>query len=254
VTGVETFKALAPELLRAHVDGDPQLLALVRKALIGLQHYDLPLGVKIVPDPLFPSTCWVMAVAGELKPPNAWLKSPWQQSHLSKQWERRFRTAVTKTEGVASWEGLELLGRRPVCHDRMHIQVVRLVPSVRNFIRDDDNTSFATKQFSDALKRVGLIKEDRREWYTAAPLLQDVSPIAVPASDRKGRPTTAGVAVVLFILRPTTVAGLLPGVPDADRSQYAPAHREETHVARRTEAGRTDAGRRRRPRARAVDV
>lgn len=202
MTGVETFHAIAPELLAAAAAGDDpsKLLALVRRALAGLQHYDLPVGWKDVQDPLFPTTAWVAAFHVKLQSPNYFMRDFRIRSSLRKQWNRELQNMLVKVEQVASFTGLKLLDRAPRCGDRMAIQVVRLVPSVREFLRDDDNAAFSCKQLGDALQDVGLIKEDRREWLTPAPLLQDVSPI--------GRPVT------LFILRPRTPAPLTRGVPD----------------------------------------
>ena len=84
---------------------------------------------------------------------------------------------VARAEKVAARSSLIALGRVPACQVRMALQVVRLVPSVREFLRDDDNASFCTKGLADALTDVGLIRDDRREWLRTAPLIQDGSTI-----------------------------------------------------------------------------
>ena len=254
MTAMQRFAAAAPDLLAAAVAHDPGLLQRVRQALVGLQHYDLPVGWKHVPYPVFLSTCWIGVFAAELASPN-WFMNDWRRrKQLKGKWLTQFRRMVCRVEGVASHEGLELLGRAPRCYDRMYVQTVRLVPSVRNFIRDDDNSAFVTKQMSDALKEVGLIKEDRREWYTASPLLQDVSPITVPGRDKKGRTVERGVPVVVVILWPVASTSLLAGAPHVDRLVHPPTSRQVPTDHRRTEERRAVPDVRRRVRARAVDV
>ncbi len=189
MSGPERFRQWAPRLLEAAEHADSRLLEYARQALSGLEHYDLPIGWKHIPDPLFPSTCWVAAFLYKLESPNYFMRDWRLRKTLRARWGNQLRDVVTRIEGVASWKGLELLGRKPVCRDRMSIQVVRLVASVRQFLRDDDNSAFAAKGLNDALKDVGLICDDRSEWFTPAPLLQDVSPV-------EGHPVT------LIILRP----------------------------------------------------
>lgn len=65
----------------------------------------------------------------------------------------------------------------PACRlTRRVVQVRRLCPSRRNFTRDDDHTPMAQKPLLDAVKRLGLIRDDARTWTALRPLQQDVSP------------------------------------------------------------------------------
>jgi hypothetical protein len=193
MTGVARFHEWAPRLVAAADQADSRLLEYARQALSGLEHYDLPIGWKHVPNPIFPVPSWVAAFQVKLESPNYFMRDFRIRSSLRKKWVSQLWQALTKVERVASRQGLLELGRAPRCQDRMAIQVIRFVPSVRMFLHDDDNTAFCTKQLSDALKEVGFIKEDRREWLKAAPLLQDVSPIA-------------GIPITLFVLRPAPTA------------------------------------------------
>jgi len=65
--------------------------------------------------------------------------------------------------------------KRRAPRQRYTVLVRREVPSVRNFCRDDDNLRFVTKPINDALKNLGFIYEDRREWLTQPMPLQAVS-------------------------------------------------------------------------------
>lgn len=242
MTGVERFLSWAPQLLGAVETPDSRLLEYARQALSGLAHYDLPIGWKHVPDPLFPSTVWVAAFLMKLESPNWFMRDFRIRSGLRKKWNVHLRTMVAKVERVASFSALELLARAPACHDRMAIQVIRFVPSVRQFLRDDDNSAFSTKQLSDALKDVGLVKEDRREWLKSAPLLQDVSPIA-------------GIPVTLFILRPAPLTPTLrSGVPHVQEPVPSLPRRLRDPEDGGAEEGRTVPRPRRKAGPRAVDA
>lgn len=257
MTATERFHAYAPELLEAAQRNDPALLAIARRALTGTLPQELPLGWKHVPDPLFPATAWIGVVDVELKSPNWFMRDFRIRSGLRKKWNVALRRMVTRVERVASWEGCTQLGRVPKCHDRMRIQMVRFTPSVRNFLKDDENSAFCSKQACDALKDVGLIKDDRRELFTSAPLLQDVSPVTFDELDPKtGRLVPRAVHATLFILWPLALGdGLFSGDPShAHRSTHAAPPRQVPPDDGRTEEGRTVPGVRRRAGARAVDV
>lgn len=224
MTGVETFRALAPDLLAAVEAERPpaELLGLVRRALIGLEHYDLPQGVKVEVDPVWNTPAWVVVCQAELKTPN-WFMNDWRRRKQLKQgWLVKLRDVIARIEGVASWAGLEAMGRAPRCDAKMALQLVRLSPSVKHFIRDEDNSAFCGKQLSDAMKEVGLVREDRREWLSASPLLQDVCPITVASFDKKGRPVQVGIDAVVFILRPALVSSRFSGVSVHDHAETDP--------------------------------
>lgn len=199
------FQSAVPNLLALSAAGDVAVLEAARQALARVEQYELPLAVKVDTERMFPAPAWVFAMKGELKSPNWFMGDFRRRKQLRSWWGTRFREAVTRAENVASWSGLEELGRAPACSVPMRMQVVRLVPSVRHFIRDEGNANFSTKQFDDALQDVGLIREDRREWFTAAPVRQDVSPIKVSAYVR-GREVEVGLAVVLMMLWPAAWA------------------------------------------------
>src|SRR6185436_20573898 len=97
----------APALLEAAAASDPQLSHLVRAALRGLQHYDLPLGVKIVPDPLFPSCSWVAAFHEKLESPNFFMRDWRLRKALRSKWTKHLQVMVTRVERVSSWSGLK---------------------------------------------------------------------------------------------------------------------------------------------------
>ena len=139
---------------------------------------------------LFPRVC--VAAEGQmlevriprrLESPNTWNGRHWRYKHrISQEWEsaiggafyeqiagapRDFVTALGCMVGPRKWEGI-IVGRQ-------RVEVERHVPSVRNFIRDDDNLRFAVKPLLDALKRQGYIKNDSRKWLDHPTPTQHVS-------------------------------------------------------------------------------
>jgi len=60
--------------------------------------------------------------------------------------------------------------------ERRRVTITRLVPSRRNFIRDDDNLRFAAKPVNDALKRLGFLYDDTRTWLEQPAPVQTVDP------------------------------------------------------------------------------
>lgn len=44
------------------------------------------------------------------------------------------------------------------------VEIIRYVPSKRQFIKDKENLMFGCKALKDALNRAGLIKEDSMKW------------------------------------------------------------------------------------------
>jgi hypothetical protein len=58
---------------------------------------------------------------------------------------------------------------------RYEVRIIREVPKKANFIRDDDNLTFAVKSLLDALKAHCVIYEDSREWLTRPLPIQRVS-------------------------------------------------------------------------------
>lgn len=118
-----------------------------------------------------------LEIARELKSPNLWQGRHWRFKHReTQQWQQAIEGAYLC---------LDYRDRKGDKHFapevRRRVIVTRLVPSKRNFIRDDDNLSFAVKPVLDALKRIGLIHDDSREW------LDQPMPTQVVASDQRWR-------------------------------------------------------------------
>jgi hypothetical protein len=235
MTGLETFRADVPALLEAARASDPNLSILARQAMRGLAHWDLPIGIKV-------EDAWIGLLPKKLEGVNRWM-SDWRlRSSMRKKWGTLLWNVICAGERVASRAGVVELGRAPHCTVKMAVQVVRFVPSVRQFLRDDDSLAGSPKQLYDALKDVGLIREDRREWLQMLPVCQDVSPIA-------------DTAVTMFLLWPAPVAGLLRGAEsDVHRAVRPATHCEGVPEDRGTEEGRAVPGVRRRVGPRAVDV
>lgn len=59
--------------------------------------------------------------------------------------------------------------------ERRRATVIRQVKFAGHFIRDDDNLRFAVKPLNDALKRIGLLYDDSRDWLEQPMPLQEVS-------------------------------------------------------------------------------
>lgn len=234
MTGPEIFRAGVPEIIEAAWASDPNLSVVVRQAMRGLAHWDLPLGLKT-------DDVWIGLLPKKLEGVNRWM-SDWRlRSSMRKRWGSLLWQVICAGERVASRAGVQELGRAPKCREKMTVQVVRFVPSVREFLRDDDSLAGSPKQLYDALKDVGLIREDRREWLQMLPVCQDVSPI----------PETA---ITMFLLWPAPAVGLLTGVSDVQRSVRTASHLKSDVEDRRAEAGRALPSVRRRAGARAVDV
>lgn len=116
-----------------------------------------------------------------LRSPNEYLGMHWREKHRErKAWEAHLTNAIVASEGIPAARALlgpgaalsHCVGQ---CSVRRRIEVIRLAPSKRNFVRDDDNLRFAVKPLLDALKRVGLIKDDRRQWIDLPLPTQEVS-------------------------------------------------------------------------------
>ncbi len=89
--------------------------------------------------------------------PNAWQGRHW-----------RFKSRDTRDWETWIWATMPAKVRTgPPASERRKLTVTRLVPSARQFIRDDDNLAFALKPLADALKRLHLIVDDSRVWLDA---------------------------------------------------------------------------------------
>lgn len=95
----------------------------------------------------------------------------WNKKHkLTKAWERAIEIAIGEHIGATTLSGFEsaaaALGLSPI-RSRMRVSITRLVPHRKHFVKDDDNLDFIRKPILDALKRSGLIKDDKREYLDA---------------------------------------------------------------------------------------
>lgn len=98
----------------------------------------------------------------------------------SQRWQAAITNAITLSLGVASTQLLlspacGIPNARGGCTEKRQVSVQRLVPHVRRFIRDDDNLVAAEKPLYDALKRLGLLKDDSVKWVERARPAQMVS-------------------------------------------------------------------------------
>ncbi|HXG70572.1 MAG TPA: hypothetical protein VNJ04_08170 [Gemmatimonadaceae bacterium] len=127
---------------------------------------------------------WELRIERELKSPNKTLWAHWRLKQAERQaWEAAVLLAIARYGGMAVVAGAQLVRLAGVslfvaagARERRRVVLTRLVPSVRNFIRDDDNLSFSGKPVFDALKRIGLLYEDKREFLDAPRPSQVVSP------------------------------------------------------------------------------
>lgn len=119
-------------------------------------------------------------VPRQLKSPNAWNGRHWRYKHReSQEWEKAIFYALAQQRGVRGVVGaLLVLGAFPwqASTEKRTVTVTRIVPSKRNFIRDEDNLRFSVKPLNDALKRLGLIRDDSRKWLEQDTPTQEVSP------------------------------------------------------------------------------
>lgn len=123
-----------------------------------------------------------LTVERELKSPNRWQGRHWRYKHReSQEWEQAVWTSIAVLGGARSLRDCLLAQNadKRVCQGRRKVSVVRQVPSLRNFIKDDDNLRFAVKPLNDALKRLGLIHDDSRKW------LEQTLPTQAVSSDGK---------------------------------------------------------------------
>lgn len=112
-----------------------------------------------------------LEIPRELKSPNVWNGRHWRYKHReTQQWQEAI-TAAYLCLAYRDRKGGRLL--QPEIKRR--VVVARCVPSKRNFIKDDDNLAFSCKPLLDALKRIGLIHDDSREWIDRPMPTQEVS-------------------------------------------------------------------------------
>lgn len=123
-----------------------------------------------------------LRIPRELRSPNAWLWGHWRKKQRERQqWEQDIAVALLTTKGQRSLPAL-LVAMNAVpavprtCDVRRRVVVTRVVPSSRRFIRDEDNLRFSVKPVNDALKRLGLIKDDNAKWLEQPMPTQQVGP------------------------------------------------------------------------------
>lgn len=119
----------------------------------------------------------------KLRSPNEILGRHWREKGRErKTWQVTCETALVIAVGVTVAQellapGAALYGcRGGVVKAKRRVTVTRLVPRRSAFIRDDDNLRFAVKPILDALKQLGLIYDDAREWCELALPTQDIAP------------------------------------------------------------------------------
>lgn len=111
-----------------------------------------------------------LEIPRELKSPNRWNGRHWRYKHRESQdWERAVWVEIAQRSGAKSVvQVLQCMNAIPAVRvgvqTKQRVAVTRIVPSSRNFIRDDDNLRFSVKPLLDALKRLGLIRDDSRKW------------------------------------------------------------------------------------------
>lgn len=128
-----------------------------------------------------------LVVPRRLASPNLNLWKHWSKKLLeSNGWLAALHIACIQVPGWRAWLVADVDMQpdarglfRPVeirRQERRRVTVVRQVKYRGHFIRDDDNLRFATKPLNDALKRIGLLYDDSREWLEQAMPTQEVSP------------------------------------------------------------------------------
>jgi hypothetical protein len=141
----------------------------------------LPIGYPVAPAVDVAPDTWIYELPKKLESPNRVIWAHWRRlGRERKQWETLLWVAAVRARGHQSRAGLAAAGGRPRCDQPMRVAIQRYVASAREFIRDDDNLVFASKPLFDALKRVGLIHDDRRGWLRADITTQHVSPDGRP--------------------------------------------------------------------------
>ena len=122
-----------------------------------------------------------LEIPRELKSPNRWNGRHWRYKHRETQeWEQFIWVKIAQQAGTRdALQVLSVMNAIPslkrVCQEHRRVTVTRYVPSTRNFIKDDDNLRFAVKPVNDALKRLGLIRDDSRKWLEQPMPTQAVS-------------------------------------------------------------------------------
>jgi hypothetical protein len=121
----------------------------------------------------------VFDIARKLDAPHSWRLHFSQAHRATKWWEQTFETALQLRNGDPAFAAWRAGAAR--AKGRRRVTVIRVVASKREFIKDDDNLRFTVKPINDALRRLGLIEDDRRE------LLEQPLPEQRVSTDRSAR-------------------------------------------------------------------
>lgn len=125
----------------------------------------------------------VLRIPRELRSPNKWLWGHWRIKQRERQaWETDIAASLLTEKGKRNvFALLEAMNAVPdarrACSVKRRVTVTRIVPSTRRFIRDEDNLRFSVKPVNDALKRLGLIKDDNAKWLEQPMPVQVVGPV-----------------------------------------------------------------------------
>jgi hypothetical protein len=120
-------------------------------------------------------------VARELRSVNYWQGRHWRiKNRERKDWEDALVGAMVEASDARNVSAVLLLmnaipAAKRVCTTKRRVTIQRHAPSKRRFIRDDDNLVAASKPVLDSLKRLGFIKDDRRQWIDLVVAPQAVS-------------------------------------------------------------------------------
>lgn len=125
---------------------------------------------------------WIFRLPCELRSLNATMWGHWRNQQRERvQFEHELAGAMAAfvaLRDVEGWHAIErqafddLVGQREL----RRVRVFRFVPHVRHLIRDDGNLRSCDKHVLDAMKRVGLIHDDRRTWLEHLPPDQFIAP------------------------------------------------------------------------------
>lgn len=129
-----------------------------------------------------------LVITRRLESPNRMRGFHWRSRHRDTlYWESFIKIAAANPELLQRWNLITATetrkGRTGKYYiyeirrrERRRVTVTRLVPSARNFIRDEENLHFCVKPLNDALKRLGLIFDDSRNWIDQPMPTQAVAP------------------------------------------------------------------------------
>lgn len=126
----------------------------------------------------------------KLESPNKTRGHHWRiRARETKWWETLVRVAGAQIPDLKDWSVIVRTetrmerGKWRIVEERRkerrRVTVIRQVKNRQHFILDDDNLQFSAKPLNDALRRLGLVYDDRRTWMVQPMPLQEVSPDGV---------------------------------------------------------------------------